>query len=131
MLYRQDMQRRRKAAEDQVRNGIIYGDDDYDEFNDEFDADNVQCTRCESQEAADLRLVEVSEHVNAAISMRKFFEEVEREAKEKAPGKVDPEEVCICIIIDYAQNLDLPSFRSDQPGETYYYSVSITQRYRL
>ena len=93
MLYHQDMQRRRKAAEDQVRNGIIYGDDDYDEFNDKYDADNIQCTQCESQEAADLKLVKVSEHVNAAISMRKFFEEVEQEAKEKAPEKVDIEEV--------------------------------------
>ena len=60
--------------------------------------------------------------------MRTFFGELEKEAKEKAPGKVD---LCIVIIIDFAQNLDLPSFRSDQPGETYYYSVSITQRYQL
>ena len=42
--------------------------------------------------------------------MREFFDEVEKEAKEKAPGKVDVQEVCIVIIIDFAQNLDLLLF---------------------
>ena len=115
MLYYQDMQRRRKEAEDQVQNKIIFGDDNYDEFNNEYDADNVQCDQYDSQEATNLRLIKISEHVNKAKSMTEFFDEVEKEAKEKAPGKVDVHEVCIVIIIDFMQNLDLSSFWSNQP----------------
>ena len=47
--------------------------------------------------------------------MREYFKQVEKEAKANAPGKVEVEKVCVCIIIDYAQNLEMPSFRSDQP----------------
>ena len=50
-----------------------------------------------------------------AKSMREYFKQVEKEAKANAPGKVEVEKVCVCIIIDYAQNLEMPSYRSDQP----------------
>ena len=30
--------------------------------------------------------------------------------------------MCIVIVIDYCQNLEMPSFRKDQPGETYYFT---------
>ena len=46
-----------------------------------------------------------------AKSMREYYKKVEAEAKANAPGKVDVEKfVCVCIIIDYAQHLEMSSY---------------------
>merc|ERR1712032_1695723 len=54
--------------------------------------------------------------------MRNLFHVLEKEAKDNSPLDVDDDEVCLVIIIDFAQNLEMPSFREDQPGETYYFT---------
>ena len=52
-------------------------------------------------------------HVNRAISQRLYFNKLSEEAK------ANNNEV---LVMDYCQNLALPSFGSEQPSQTYYFS---------
>jgi hypothetical protein len=62
-----------------------------------------------------------AEHVKAAKLQRELFN-----AKKKQPGRSSREQACTervhTFVCDYSQNLYLPSFAAEQPGETYYYS---------
>ena len=111
--YRERINLIRKADVERHRNSIFFSDDS----NDEFGADNnvISCTPCPSLEDIDDEYLKVAKHVEEAKSMREYFKQVEEEAKANAPGKVEVEKVCVCIIIDYAQNLEMPSYRSSQP----------------
>ena len=44
------------------------------------------------------------------------------EAKKYMQDKVDHELRCDCFIIDYAQNINIPHFGEEQPGDIYYLS---------
>ena len=113
LLYCQRIELIRKNNTERYRNNIFYSDDSNDEFN--KDNNGPSCIPCLSLEEIDDEFLKASKHVSEAKSMRQYFKIVEQEAKENAPGKVDVEKVCVCIIIDYAQNLEMPSYRSSQP----------------
>jgi hypothetical protein len=67
------------------------------------------------------KLIErASEHVKRAQAQRELFQEKKKLAEETA--KLPTEERVFCFVIDYSQNMYLPNFEGEQPGETYYYS---------
>ena len=53
--------------------------------------------------------------------MRKLVQALMAEAKKCTEEQVDARELCVTLIVDYCQNMDMPSFRRDQPGETFFY----------
>ena len=108
LSYRERIQLIRKNDAERHHNNIFYSNDSNDEFN--KDNNSPSCTPCLSLEEIDDEFLGVSKHVAEAKSMQECFKLVEEEVKENAPGKVDVEKVCVCIIIDYAQNLEMPSY---------------------
>jgi hypothetical protein len=59
-------------------------------------------------------------HVLMAKSQRDFFNIKKLEAKADV-GKGNSDR-CVTFVADYCQNMDMPHFGSEQPGETYYMS---------
>jgi hypothetical protein len=59
-------------------------------------------------------------HVEMAQQQRELY----RQKKKEAIATIDkrPAEKVLCYVADYAQNLPIPNFASEQPGATYYYS---------
>ena len=112
LLYRRKIDRRRRQAADNDDN--IDSDDDDDEDNsDDDDLDDD-----ELEEA----MVKVGRHIEEARSMRELLGVLHAEAQKCTEDGVDDEEMCIVLIIDFCQNMEMPSFNGTQPGETYYYS---------
>ena len=67
---------------------------------------------------------QAAKHVMMAKKQRELFNIKKDLATVDAishPPTPDEHKV-LCFVADYAQNMDIPSFRSEQPGETYYYS---------
>ncbi|OEU05772.1 hypothetical protein FRACYDRAFT_258320 [Fragilariopsis cylindrus CCMP1102] len=67
-------------------------------------------------------MVKVGRHIEEARSMRDLLGDLHAEAQKCTEDGVDDEEMCIVLIIDFCQNMEMPSFNGTQPGETYYYS---------
>ena len=61
------------------------------------------------------------QHINEAASMRALVRKLVAEAKKCTQDQVHQREMCITLIVDYCQNLSMPSFNKDQPGETYFF----------
>ena len=61
-------------------------------------------------------------HAKAAKEMRRLIDDRIKEAHEDATNNVPHAERHYVRVMDYAQNLDIPHFGDEQPGETYYYS---------
>ena len=61
-------------------------------------------------------------HVLQFSNMRNFVKKLIDISKEHTMNDVPWKERVIVEIADFAQNLDLPHFGSEQPGDTYYYS---------
>jgi hypothetical protein len=55
-----------------------------------------------------------------AQTQREYFQEKKKEAFDTRNNR--PSERVLCYVGDYAQNLSIPNFAAEQPGETYYYS---------
>ena len=54
--------------------------------------------------------------------MQDLFTKLEEEARVNFPENDAVGQVCLVIIIDYAQNLEMPSFQEDQLVRTAYHS---------
>jgi hypothetical protein len=68
-------------------------------------------------------LIEASAaHVEQAATMRGAIQQRTMKAKEDVDNAVPHRQRSYAIVVDYAQNLDLPHFGQEQPGETYYFS---------
>ncbi|CAB9505274.1 unknown protein [Seminavis robusta] len=65
-------------------------------------------------------LIKAAEHVKSAISQRHYYQKKKEEAM--ATMENNPAERSLCYVADYSQNMAVPSFSFEQPGETYYYS---------
>ena len=61
-------------------------------------------------------------HVQSFRAQREFANERAKKSKEDLENNVPWLEKNICLCCDYSQNLDLPHFGGEQPGDTYYYS---------
>ena len=66
--------------------------------------------------------VRINQHYSEAVSMCTFFRKIEKQSKANSRHRVQAKFVVLTIIIDYAQNMEMPSLRKDQPGETFYFS---------
>ena len=67
------------------------------------------------------RVAQLSQHLTQAQSMRLLVQLLTAEAKKCTAYQVIVSLMCITLIIDYCQNLHMPSFMKDQPGETYFH----------
>lgn len=65
-------------------------------------------------------ILKAAKHVEMARIQRKYYQDKKQEAVDTA--NLDPSQRCLCFVADYAQNMGVPSFGYEQPGETYYYS---------
>ena len=61
-----------------------------------------------------------AKHVRMAEAQRSLFNKQKKRAVETR--FCEKSERVVTLVCDYAQNLTLPNFGSEQPGETYYYS---------
>ena len=60
-------------------------------------------------------------HINEARSMRKEARIGVGQAKDDTHNKVPVQQMHIVAIVDFCQNVQLPSHKKDQPGETYFF----------
>jgi hypothetical protein len=65
-------------------------------------------------------VIEASKHVEMAQIQRKLFQKLKASAV--ATALLPPEERVVTFVADYSQNMYIPNFAMEQPGETYYYS---------
>ena len=72
------------------------------------------------QEHLENQVIKMSLHVERARKMRELAQQKSLEAKEDATKPHS--ERRYCFVMDYSQNLGLPHFGDEQPGETYYFS---------
>ena len=114
-----DRQEERQDAEDNSSTG---GDTE-EETRDEgatwaaTEAEKVQLVDKQEQLVMDAAL-----HVDMARRQRDYFRDKKEEAfLDREIGK-PLHERCITWVADYAQNVSLPNFAGEQPGDTYYYS---------
>ena len=67
-------------------------------------------------------VMKAAHHVKMAKAQREHFRDKKEEAfLDRQQGK-PMEERSLCFVADYAQNLSVPNFAGEQPGDTYYYS---------
>jgi hypothetical protein len=65
-------------------------------------------------------VVKAAKHVEMAQQQRILYQQKRKEAT--ATALLRPSERVLCYVADYAQNMYIPNFASEQPGATYYYS---------
>jgi hypothetical protein len=96
-----------------------------DELGDNSDAeleeveseDDETLERLRQNEALILR---VANHVKMAQEQRLLYQQKRQAALDTVDNK--PSERILTFVGDYTQNLYIPNFASEQPGETYYFS---------
>jgi hypothetical protein len=54
--------------------------------------------------------------------MQQLCQKVIEDAKKATKENVEVGEMVVTIVVDYFQNMEMPFFGKDQPGETYYYT---------
>ncbi len=70
----------------------------------------------------ELMLLEAAKHIKMARVQRALYQvKVERTVRDAATKK-DHSERVYTFIVDYGQNMELPSYRGEQPGCKYYFS---------
>ena len=73
-------------------------------------------------------IVKMGAHVEAFRAQRKYTKKKALESKLDLESNITWPDKRYCVCGDYSQNLDLPHFGGEQPGDTYYfspYSISI------
>jgi hypothetical protein len=63
---------------------------------------------------------EIKQHIEDVTSMRALCQKAIEEAKTATRDNVGDEDMVITLVADYCQNMEMPFFGKDQPGETYY-----------
>lgn len=67
-------------------------------------------------------LLEAAVHVRAAREQRKLYQHVVHKAQLDTESKTIHSERTYSLVVDYGQNMELPVFKTEQPGCAYYYS---------
>jgi hypothetical protein len=100
--------------------------DDDDDDNDDSDDDDDDDERAGEQdvdfEARELAVENANKHCKRSICQRKLANQKIAQAKEDRMNNVPHSSRACTFIGDYSQNLDLPHFGGEQPGETFYCS---------
>ena len=60
-------------------------------------------------------------HIEEAQSLRQEARKAVAQAKEDTQNNVPVNEIHIVVIVDFYQNVQLPSHKKDQPRETYFF----------
>jgi hypothetical protein len=98
----------------------IHSDNDNDEADEDDDEDG---TLMEERERETERIANaIKQHIEDATSMRALCRTAIEEAKTATKNNVADEDMVITLVADYCQNMEMPYFGKDQPGETYYYT---------
>ena len=100
-----------------MREALAEESDDEDSDDDEVATGNEVIIEQEQEVVR-----KATEHVDMARKQRLLFNTKKLQAKADRVADVPPEERTYCYIGDFAQNMYLPNFASEQPGATYYYS---------
>ena len=80
----------------------------------------ASCT--EVEEERELMLLEAAEHIKMARAQRALYQaKVELAVRDATEKKKHCDRV-YTFVVDYGQNMELPSYQKEQPGCTYYYS---------
>jgi len=96
-----------------------FGDDESVHPGFEDDVDGVLQSAIASEEL----ILKAAIHVKAAQQQREYVNQKILEAQDdKNNLQILPHERRWCFTADYAQNMYVPNFAGEQPGETYYYS---------
>jgi hypothetical protein len=64
----------------------------------------------------------IKQHIEDSTSMRELCQKAIEDSKYSTKENVEDEEKVVTIVVDYCQNMEMPFFGKDQPGETYYYT---------
>ena len=67
-------------------------------------------------------LLEAAIHIKMARAQRALYRAKVAQAVQDATAKKDHSEKVYTFVVDYGQNMELPSYNSEQPGTTYYFS---------
>jgi len=73
-------------------------------------------------EERELMLLEAAIHIKMARAQRALYQAKVARAVQDATAKKDHSEKVYTFVVDYGQNMELPSYNSEQPGCTYYFS---------
>jgi hypothetical protein len=65
---------------------------------------------------------EIKQHIEDATAMRGLCQTVIQDAKTATRDDFADEDMVITLVADYCQDMEMPFFGKDQPGETYYYT---------
>ena len=91
-------------------------DDDGDSNNKDDDDEHG----FDSDSDGEKEFLAVAKHIQEAKSMRDYVSYHTQQAKRCTIQEVEDSDMHIQIVVDFCQNLEMPSFRSVQPGKTYY-----------
>jgi hypothetical protein len=91
---------------------------DDDEANDDNDGTEGEREDLETLEVAN----KIKNHIEDATSMRELSQKAIEDAKTATRDNVLDQDLKITLVVDYCQNMEMPFFGKDQPGETYYYT---------
>ena len=61
-------------------------------------------------------------HVEMARAQRLLYNRLTAKARSDAEQRKPHNQRTYTLVVDYGQNMEIPSFKSSQPGVTYYYS---------
>ena len=67
-------------------------------------------------------LLAAAEHIKMANAQRELYVKCAKEAAAHALENKPHSERTYTLVVDYAQNMDLPCYNSEQPGPVYYFS---------
>jgi hypothetical protein len=95
-------------------------DDEEEEERKEGDKPDNQERELQQQQQNEALIIKAAIHVKMAQKQRLFYQEKRQEAIDTVNNR--PSERVLCYVGDYAQNLCVPNFASEQPGDTYYFS---------
>jgi hypothetical protein len=88
------------------------------EDNDDQDGALMEARERDTQRIA----IEIKQHIDDAASMRQLTQKVIEDAKTATRENYADKDMAITLVADYCQNMEMPFFGKDQPGETYYYT---------
>jgi hypothetical protein len=75
---------------------------------------------CAEMVAGEELVKAAARHVEMAQQQRLLYQDKKQEAI--GTSSLPPTERVLCFVADYAQNMQIPNFASEQPGATYYYA---------
>ena len=74
-------------------------------------------------ESAELMLLRAAKHIKQARSQRALYQNLVRKSINDAKDVLlQHKDKTYTFVVDYGQNMELPSFKNEQPGTVYYFS---------